>query len=272
MAQFDITVAAGKAYTTIWEERTYLARMAMVPILLKIICVLAVVRFAEDGNLLQITLIMLPAYFAEGWMLAHLVRLVILGNRWPFQLTGDDKADAVSLNNRARGILSGMVSFVLINMVIVSFFTFFRIFVPLDIDPEQADPATAGIAFIVLLTAFFGFKFVWFYVPLAVNMNPKLYLHQFKKLPMTFYLIGLWLVCIVPAKMLMQLITSTILESAGVDSTQEALPVITENSVAVIRVIFDSLKNLFITAGIAYALLEIFGLSDPREAAKKNKN
>jgi len=264
MAKFDIILAAGKAYTTIWEERSYLARMAIVPIIVKIICMLVAVNYVEDVTLLRLTLIMLPAYFAEGWMLAHLVRLVVLGQRWPFKVTGDDKADAKNLYNRARGILSGMVSFVLINLILAAYFAFFMNFIPLEMNPEDTDPKVAMIGLGMMVSAFLGFRLVWFYVPLAVNVNPKLYLSQFSKSPTTFYLIGLWLVCFVPSMIGMQLLSSVVLDYSGVETVDDELSSVTESTLAVVKVLFDSMKNLFVTAGISYALLEMFKLKDPR--------
>lgn len=267
MAKFDIILAAGKAYTTIWEERVYLARMAVVPIIIKIICMLIAVQFVEGDNLLRLTLVMLPAYFAEGWMLSHLVRLVVLGQRWPFKMTGDNKADTKMLYNRARGILAGTVCYVLINLALASYFTFFMHYIPMDMNPEETDPAVAVIGLIMMATALFGFRFVWFYIALAINVDPKLYLGVFKKLPVTFYVLGLWLVCCVPAMMGMQVLSTLIMNASGVEP-EVALSPATQSAISVVRVVFDSLKNLIVTAGIAYALLEIFKLKDPRQVKK----
>ena len=158
MQSFDITVATKNAYLTIWQARSYLLKMALVPLTIKTICMFLSLQYGEDNNILRMSLFMIPAYFVEGWFLAHLVRFVVLGQRWPFQSSGNKEADLPQLYNRARGILSGTIAFVLTNLIIAGYFSLFMQYIPLEIKPEEADPQIAAMGFLMLVSSFFSFS------------------------------------------------------------------------------------------------------------------
>ena len=259
MMVFDITAAARQVYGTVWAERSYLLRLAFIPVMVKITCLLFSMNYETHDNIIRLSLFMIPAYFTEGWLLAHWVRYIILGQRWPFRPSGDNKKDMKQLYFRARGILSGMVCFVLINILMAGFFALFLKYIPLGMDPEKASPEVAALGMFMIAISFLAFRYVWFYVPLAVNIKPILYFRKVQRVSSTFPMLALWLMCFVPCMMAMQFLSSMVLETAG---DMEAATGITAQDVMVtiIRVIFDTLKNLLCAGGIAFALIEVFKL------------
>ena len=254
MASFDMITAVGNAYLTTWKERRYLLRMALIPLVIKYVCYSLSLAYGGEGDIIRLSLFMLPAYFAEGWLLAHWVRTIVLGHRWPFRPSGDDKADIAILKERGRGVMSGTVAFTLINLLMAGYFAFFISYIPLDMNPENADPKVAMIGVAMMVSTLLLFRFVWIYVALAVNFPIVSYIKKLKHLSSTFLMIGLWLVCFVPAIILLQFSGSILNHLGGDENTIQ----IAEAIVVFIRIFLDMVKNLIVTAGMAYAFIEFF--------------
>jgi hypothetical protein len=261
MAKFDIITAAANAYKTTWASRQYLLRLAAVPVALKLIFFTIASIYAggndtEDSNYILFMLILVPALIAEGWMLAHWIRFLVLGQTWPFQPTGDVEADKKMLSTRARGILSGMIVFVLINMAIGFLNDIVaRAMTPyMSLNPEtEMDKVPAIIpVFSVFFLAFmfWGFRLLWLHVPFALNMPMRDYILRLKGATSSIYMIGVWILCFAPFILLLKFVGPILLAAlpgqAGV------------SAVTVISILFDTLKSIIATAGITFGLKEIF--------------
>jgi hypothetical protein len=261
MARIDILGAAQAAYMTAWQERAYLLRLAAVPFLLKLFCYVLADRFTGESNYLRFTLIMLPAYLVEGWMLAHLARLVAFGHRWPFRPTGNMEEDMAVLAERARGILSGMVVYVLINMgvglMVAVASQYFLQFMPdgaaspadMHIPPQAALLSLAFLAFL-----FWGFRLLWLYIPFALNMPPLHYLNGLRGLPSSLQLIGLWLACFVPVLLVLRFAAGLFGGLAGAAGGADAGSFV----MVLLTILADSLKSILSTLGITAALMQVF--------------
>jgi hypothetical protein len=256
MAGFDIVSTAQHAYRIAWQERSYLMRLAMVPLLVKFIFYAISLHYVEPTNILRLSLIMLPAYFVEGWLLSHWIRtLIIPTHRWPFQPTGDEKKDLKEIQVRGRGIMSGAISYTLINLLIAGFFAYFMALIPQDINPAEANPAVAIAGVVMMALSFFLFRYVWLFIPLAVNVNLAVVMRKLKPLGLTFNLIGVWLVCFAPPIVTMYLIGG-VLTSIG---SENSLPVM-DALIMFVRVALDMVKNILVVAGIAYAFIQILDM------------
>lgn len=254
IAKFDIIDCVGHAFQRTWEERVYLARLALIPIVIKMLCYYAAFLYVEPQNILKLSLFMLPAYFAEGWLMAHWARTIMTNHRWPFVPSGDLAKDEKEMKRRSQGIIGGVAAFVAINFFMAGFFATVFSIIPLDLDPENTDPMLAIFALFVMIAMFFLFRFTFIYIPLSVGVSVQRYTKKTNGLPISFKLIALWLVCFIPPIISMQVIGGIILGANG-----EAEPTaLMEVVLAGVRVIFDTLKNLLVTAGIAYALMEVF--------------
>lgn len=260
MAQFDIIAAAGKAYITSWNERRYLFRLAVVPFLVKTFCYMLAFSMGYQENQLALTLFLVPACFLEGWMLSHYVRLLILGHRWPFRPTGNFDADLPILQSRARGIMSGTLSYILINMAMGGIMAFLIAFVPMpDMGAEGYDPASAPaylgpLMLALLIFLIWAFRLVWVYIPMASNIEARFYIRAFKGYMSSLPLIGIWLICIMPFFMVVRLVGGLIHEilSAGGSDALASFALV------LLMVAMDTVKNLVATAGVTYGMMEVF--------------
>lgn len=252
MSSFDIVTAAGNAYTKVWHERAYLMTLAAVPVLIKFICFVVLFTYDFGDNSLRSTLVLVPSYFVEGWMLSHWVRLIVLGQRWPFQPTGDDDADMKVLNERARGVLGGMIVYVLIQMLIAAVWAGV---VTLPMDEESLQNPDMGMRLMsVALFVFmlWAFRFLWIFIPVAANYTMTGFLKDVAHPKLSLYMIAVWLICAVPGFTLMMGLTLPIILGG------EEVPMVMRFMSAGVQVVLEVVINCLATAGIAYGLKDMY--------------
>lgn len=260
MAHMDIIEAARNAYRTTWQERAYLLRLAAIPFFLKIVCFTMAARFADDGTYMRFILIMLPSLLAEGWMLSHYTRLIALGHRWPFRPSGDMDADLGMLRVRARGVLSGLIVFALINMavgfLVATAGDYFPRFLPENpADKNVEIPAhVAFLSLALLVFVFWGFRLAWLHIAYALNLAPAAYLRALRGIGSSLHMIGVWLLCFLPCYLLLGVF------AGGIAPMLEGLIGKSAATFAtlLVSVLADTLKTIVATAGITYALLPVF--------------
>lgn len=254
MKSFDIIGAVGRGFLLCWEERNYLLKLAFVPVLMKFLC-LASILSADMDSLIRAELILLPAYFAEGWMLAHLVRLIFLGQRWPFQPTGDQDADMLALQNRARGVLGGMVAYVLIHMGMVLIGVGFRDYFLSSVDMEN--PSVPLHLFAVLGFVFFlwAFRFLWVYIPIAIDVPLRTYAKAVEHPQLSFSMLGAWIIAYVPFFFLIFFLTVPVLMPAeGVE-----VSLVQRIGVSWLQAIIEGAAILVVTAAVGFGIKELLG-------------
>ncbi len=258
MASFDIITVISLAYKKVWLERRYLLPMMAIPFLVKLACFAALSTFVEDDGLWLAALILLPSFFVEGWLLSHWARTVMTGtHRWPFRSTGNEMQDRAEMASRSKGIMAGTVTYVLINFLMAGYFAAMFSSVPdltQGLDPQNPDPHIAMVGIIFMVSALLLFRFVWVYIPLAVNLPLEKILEKLKPMRLTFQMIGLWLVCVVPAILALQVLG----EGLSVLSADGDVTAVQKTGFMVARIAIDMIKNLICTAGMAYAFLALF--------------
>ncbi len=262
MANFDIMNAASFAYRTVWVERSYLARLAIAPFIIKIVCYTAAFSAGIGDNYLRLTLFLIPANFAEGWMLAHFIRLLVFKQRWPFVPSGNPEIDRLVIADRARGVIGGVIAFVLINMALGGLLAAVNAIFPLqslEAGAEQGavDPMLAWLSFVFLIVGFWAFRLVWLYIPMALNMSVKDYLYKLRGFSSSLSLIGVWILCFIPFFLLMQVATAIVL-SAAMGTGASEVGQVGQFLIILLTVAIDTVKNLFCTAGILFGLREIY--------------
>lgn len=256
MPEYNPIASVSNAYRLIWHERAYLIRLAAIPIFIKFAFYMLSATYGETGNVIRHSLFMLPAYFAEGWLLCHFIRLITAGQRWPYKITGNQDEDIKALRKRARPLLSGIVGFVLINLGIAFYFAVFKYFTPMEIwsgekvNSEDIPQSTALIIILLFALMVAGFKMVWLYIPLAANIDPRAYIKKSRGFDMTIRMIGLWLFCFVPVIVAMQVLLSPLLISESISAAGQVL-------IAMLTMVFDTLKNIIVTAGITYFIMSL---------------
>lgn len=225
--RIDVVNAVDFGYRTTWAERAYILRLLAIPFLIKLVC-LAVLNFADwSQNYLRVGLVMMPATLAEGWALAHLVRLVFLNQYWPFRPTGEREADMAGLSDRVYGITAGTLCYVLIRHVQTGFMAFMDYArqhgvtggAPGGVNPAtppDVDPMLAFGALFLLVLTVWAFRLMFLYIPLAAGMSMRVLLQTRRALSVSLQLFAVWLVSIVPALLLMVMLLSMILPPASV--------------------------------------------------------
>jgi hypothetical protein len=263
MAQFDIITASTKSYKTCWQARPYLLKLALPPFLIKVACLVFAAAFAEKGETVSFLFFMLPALFAEGWMLSHFVRYLQLGQTWPFCPTGDFDADMGMLSVRARGVLGGMIVYVLIGMAlgVITLFAqqLLTPYLSEDAlkDPE-AIPAYIGVgSLFALAVMFWGFRLVWIFIPYALNGDAGTYLYRLRGLGTSLHMIGVWVICLLPFLLILQIGASVV--DAVLGTGPVGYFVITILVAAV-----DTAKAFTTTAGITFGIREVFERQEAR--------
>lgn len=257
---FDLVTAVGRAYQSVWEERRYLLRLAAVPFLLKIIFFTLGYVNGGDDNIWRMSVIMVPAWIVEGWMLSHVVRLVLLGQRWPFRPTGDRAADLPALQSRYRGVMGGALCFALTQLVIGGWFAVLMMLVPIQLTQPTAEisvSAEAAFAACALLgMAIYFFRFAWLYVAAAAGAPVRAVANRLSHgMMMSVRLIGVWLLCAVPAMVVIQVLVGVLLMIAGPEGAGDAVMVIS----IVAKVALDIIKNLLCAMAVAYIFQAMFG-------------
>lgn len=210
MASFDFIESASGGYRFFWEERETLLRMGAIPVVIKVVTYLVITALAMDGNPLRQGLFLLPSFFAEGWLVAQAIRMAVLGERWPVALSGDPRQDSDTIMKRSRGILSGMIVYVLIKMVltfVTGYVKFAETQQPAPMPPAEPTAMTYAAAVFILVTFIWLFRMLWLYVPATLDYPMQDFVKRFKSFMVSVHMIGAWLLCFIPMAMAMTLIS-----------------------------------------------------------------
>lgn len=199
MASFNVTEAAKSGYRLAWRERHYLLYLAAVPFLIKFICHMAVVMLGWRSEFMKQALIMLPSFFAYGWMLAHVTRLIFLDQRWPFRSSGNEDQDRQMVADRAQGILAGMLAFVVVEFLLAGFLDAVYQLSIVSFDTEAAPTfVSAMLGALFMAGMIWIFRYCWFYIPAAVGYPLPEFSMALRGFSTSLYMIGVWLACTVP--------------------------------------------------------------------------
>lgn len=261
MAQFDIIAASTASYKTCWHNRHYLARLALAPFLIKTCCLVFATAFAGEGDAAAFLFYMLPALFAEGWMLAHFTRYIVLGQTWPFRPTGNRDADMGVLRIRARGVLGGMVTYVLITMALGLLTVFAQNYFGPHISKDALEsgakiPTQVAIVSLLMMGGmFWGFRLLWLYIPIALNSSAGYCLFRLRGLGTSLYMIGAWVMCILPFLLGMQILAAVVAVPVGALLGKAA----GYFAVTIVAAAVDTIKTLVVTGGMTYGIREIYG-------------
>ncbi len=271
MAAFDFIDAAGHGYKTIWKERSYLMGLAALPILVSLLCHLALMLSGWDQYIFRQALVLLPSFFANGWMVSHLSRLIFLGQRWPFRPSGNETKDIAALEDRARGIVSGTLTFVLINFIMIGAIGFYQLLTK-DYTPPPGGPENLPLIYYIsaigmMLALIWLFRLVWLYIPVAIGYPLRRFMRDISGIATSFYLVATWIIGYIPAIFLFFNISASVLEPYSEGAAAD-LPFMVELFMAIFSVLVDTIVLLITTAGIAYAFRNIIGTNKPTNKGK----
>lgn len=269
--EFDIMDSAGYGYYRVWQERAYLFKLVMVPFLIKLACTVTVLVLGYENNILRQGLILLPGDLAIGWVLAQYLRTLLKNERWPTVLPldmNDAVLDALLL--RARGIVACTLSYALIAMAgyVLRFCLFGQFAGDMSVAPEEGmanilsssdaeKPADISPAFFIPLAVgglalVWLFRLMWVYIPFAVLMPVKSYLHALGGFMASIRMMILFFCAMAPVMFVMVMVSRMVFNVLGdVDGDGANLP---QFIVVLLAVSAEILVALITTGSFAWAM------------------
>ncbi len=204
MAPFDIIDTTSLGYRMVWQEKKFLAEKAAIPYIVKVTFLVLVVLFDFTGDFIKQALLLLPVFFAEGWVMAIIARMIFFGT--------DAGNKHFSAGRQAMG---GIVMYALIKFLQTGSMGLFIAPGSTEAVSRSAEMTYDGfiLAFLILVVSVWAFKFLWVYIPLSVNFTMRSVFSLLKGPFLSLYMIGVWLVCMVPFFLLMMLITGPLVDS-----------------------------------------------------------
>lgn len=263
----DVINSVDFGYRLAWAERRYLLQLAAVPLVVRLICLLAVVGLGWEQEYLRRALVMLPSFFTEGWMLAHLVRLIFHGQRWPFRSSGDRALDETLLMDRAYGVMAGTLFYVVIKFLtsgalalILSMQNAARTELAV-VAQTNADPNPVFFlaALVLMGLTLWGFRFIFLYIPAAAGISGQFIVRTRQGFLLSIQMLGVWMVCSIPFVMMTILFLSVLIPPvpAGAD-----VPLATSMVFVLLEVVSETLIAIVSTAAIAAGLRNMIEKND----------
>lgn len=267
MAAYDVTDSAIKGYALVWQERRYLFKLAIFPLLIKFTCAMTVIINGLEFDFAKQALLMLPSYIADGWVMSHLVRLIYLDQRWPFRPSGHAQNDMAALRDRAGGIMGGTICFTLIEFLKTGYVgIFFNIMVPPGTTPGPMPPAVpptdsptslvaAVLALGLMILTIWAVRYLWLYIPVAAGFSGRDYLKRVGGLVGSIRLLGAWMICAIPLLFSFILVISMLLAPF---QTPQGLPPALDFLMNGLRVVVSMVAGLITTAGMASVIRSMY--------------
>jgi len=266
MASFDIIESAGKSYRFVWQERRHLMRLALIPIIVKLVCHMLVMTLGWRDEYIRQALVMLPSYLADGWLLACVVRMLVFDER-------DARAPAAQGEETGRrerdallGITAGMAVFATTRFFLAGLVAVIYVFAEQSRELVDAENVHFGWylgSIAMMFGMIWGFRLLWLYIPAALNMSLRGYITGLGGLMSSFYMIGIWLVCMAPLLVLFTMLSLFILVPYGAELA--SVPAAAQFLLSIIHVTLDTAINILTTAGITFGLIGM-------QQAAQNKN
>lgn len=187
--------ATSFGYRTVWRERRYFLYLAAVPCLVQFICHMAVAALGWRSEFMRQAIVMLPAYFAYGWMLAHVSRLVFLGERWPY------RGEAPEIP--ARQVLTGMLAFAVAEYLVSGLLDVLYQLAVVAPELRAAPPLAANVlAAAAVFGVFWLFRYFWFYIPASIGFPLPEFSRSMRGYATSVYMLAAWLAATVPGMLL----------------------------------------------------------------------
>lgn len=209
-SNFDFISAAKQGYLTTWENRESLARLMVLPILIKLGCLAAIIFLNLDEKVLWHGLILLPSYFAEGFLVSYIICVFYRGD--------DFGGDVKQARTYFDDITAAMIIYVLIKLALAFLVGMTVSALPAD-SLEQVNNATGPepslktfmVGSSVLAFLIWSFRFMWLYVPVAMGIPLSKFLVRIQSFSSSFPMLGCWLACFIPSAFFMMIASKFLL-------------------------------------------------------------
>ncbi len=252
MAPFDIIDITSLGYRKVWQEKRFLARISALPFVVKLILMGASIVFGISRNFVWQALVMLPSFLAEGWVVVVLARMI-------FQ-----EQNSFSSRQDGRFVMAGMVMYALIKFLQMGAMEFVYADpsqVPAEAQVPEIPEGTILFASIAFVLSLWGFRFLWVYIPLSAGFLFREVFSLLRGPMLSFYMIGVWLLCLVPFLLMMAFITGSVLESYR---EVAEIPLNSQLLLVTVQAVLDLAASIVATSAMAYAFCSM--INRKREA------
>lgn len=256
MATFDIIESVSNGYAATWRERQWLARLALVPVAVKIFSLEVLVLLGFERNFLAQAIVLLPAFFLEGWLLVRFARLVGLGERWP------DHQDAPGFRPDPRPVLAGILVYVLIQFGLRGLVAAALPGLPAQVGATPGAPPDMmafAAAMGILLGAFWAFRYLWLYIPAGMGIPIRDFLAGVRGFSVSFSMIGAWIACFAPFMLAFGVVAGLFFSPQGGEAPSAAADFLVTAAQAVV----DTIILLVSTAAMTYGIGQMLTSSKP---------
>lgn len=260
MASFDFIESAASGYRFLMREHALIGEMAVIPLAIKIISFVLITFFELNTNILRQGLILIPSYFAEGWLVACLIRVAIFDDYGRIPLDNRKQALLI-LSAQARMLASSTIIYVLIKMALSVLAAFIFEADSIYKNAHVGAPESSSSAFIVglvfLILVIWAFRFLWLYIPVALGYTINSFVKHTMPLQTSFYFIGTWLLCFVPIAMLLIMAAETLSSLSptpeGGDPTALSL-----YGMVIIQAVLELVAAIVTSIAMAYGIHSIY--------------
>ncbi len=264
MPSFDIIDSASAGYMLVWKERGYILGLAAAPFVIKMLCYTLVLMLGWEQDFTRQAVVMLPSYFADGWMLSHLTRLVFFEQRWPFRPTGNAEKDLPVLQERALGIMRGTLTYAVIQYLMTGVKELIYMG-PAGAEEAAQEPTLAAFAMALafMVAAIWAFRLMWLYIPAAVNYPLSRFLRDLGGYAASWPLLGIWLFCFIPPFFVFGITLSMLnamVQGSGAPASGEIIFLVN-----FLRELLYTLVGIIATAGMATAIKKYLMPRDKRK-------
>lgn len=271
MASFDFIEASLRGYKAVWENRAGLISVAAMPFFIKMGCFAAVVFLGLETNFLRQGLVLLPSYFAEGVLVAYVIRMVMSGG-----VIGRDVREAEPF---ARDLTASMVIYVLTKLVMACLtgVAFTQMIESGAVQggadgaaveavtqgaegggAEVAEPSMAMffLSVMALAAGIWAFRLLWLYVPMAMGVRIGVFMRALGSFGSSFAMMGCWIMCFVPFGILMLIGYEVVAGALGhsAETPSQAFSLVLIPVQAAIEVVIALVSSL----AMAYGIQQIF--------------
>jgi hypothetical protein len=258
--KFDFVDCSVKAYQFIARDYLTILALAWIPLAIKFFSFLVIVFLGLSEDFLKQGLLLIPSNFVEGWFLASLIRLAVLGERYPESLSGDARQDQFMMMQRGTSMKISIIAYVLIKLVSAALVgtTMGDYFSSIGEDgQDQSVPSYLLLVMLVLMFAMlWSFRYLWLYIPPVLGLSSRAFLKQLGGMMGSFRLMAVWTLCFAPAFVVI-IVLSDLLDRGFPETT------LADGSLLYI-VLYSALQNateLFVSAvtsiALAYAVYDL---------------
>ncbi len=274
MNDFDYVNAVTKAYKFVWAQCMIIFAMAMVPLAVKVVNYMIIETLGMSENHMRQGLLLLPAFFVEGWLIARLIRFAVQGERIEQHLSGDPALDLRRFEGHMRAVTASMIVFVLIKLAMSLFIGLFmseqaKLVSEMPADAPEYTVSSIVMGFGIIGILLYAFRLLWLYVPLALEIDLREFLVRIRAFTSSMYMFAIYVLCFVPLALLMMMLLNAAANMMNITSGEETQMY---RYVAIaIQTIIDTVLTICASIAMAFGVQALYtgGDSDTQKGGEK---